>query len=147
MRTSAREGLTRPQLLRREQAHSTSRAGCHLVRRAAVSNCGRRSGRQAAMTACAASLTQPSAGTPSMSTKQVRRAFAHFDAAPGHRGHCATAEHKLQSEDDGVPLLSMEQLERIAESGGRRLRLQTLGPFYRISCCSNGELHVEAAAQ
>ena len=33
----------------------------------------------------------------------------------------------------------MEQLERIAEAGGRRLQLRTIGPFYRITCSSNGE--------
>ena len=36
------------------------------------------------------------------------------------------------------PLLTMEQLQRIAETGGRRLHLQTLGPFYRMTCSSNG---------
>jgi hypothetical protein len=50
----------------------------------------------------------------------------------------------VQGENDAGPLLSMEQLERVAEAGGRRLRLQALGLFYRISCCSSGESHGKA---
>ena len=42
------------------------------------------------------------------------------------------------------PLLTLEQLQRIAEAGGRRLQLRTLGPFYRITCSSKGA-HAQAA--
>ena len=51
---------------------------------------------------------------------------------------------EVQGENDAGPLLSMEQLERVAEASGRRLRLQTLGPFYRIFCCTSGEPYGEA---
>ena len=40
--------------------------------------------------------------------------------------------------DQTGPLLTIEQLQRIAEAGGRRLQLHTLGPFYRITCNSTG---------
>ena len=143
MRTFAGEGVTQSQLLHWRLARCAKPAGCLLVVRAVASSRRRYSNRHATAMASANETVQLPPATPATATHEV----LIYEHAFSDCRFLMVPMQSLGAEVQGGvgPLLTKEQLERIAEASGRQLRLQTLGPFYRISCCSTSESHRKTA--